>query len=644
MMSTYDVPPTNSKPTIPPLPVGMPRMNMATTVSTTFRLVTFLFLGGIYARNITPPLPVATTITVSPAIEFKVTKSVNLLFRKEPVKNREVEIAREKEERSRRKAQVFKYSIADGSQFGNDSTTIQTTMGKKPSPGFKVKWNGLMSNAVPLDPTGSVGLTQYVQSINATPYGVYDKTGTETPVYEGSVGTITGGTGDLGDPILAYDKFADRWCATQMFGSSGVGFAVSKTNDPAGEWYAYKFNSSGSDYLKFSIWSDGYYMTFNNGGTLLILEREAMLAGKANARSIKATFTKPTNAGGGFWLPLPGDADGIIPPAGLRCPLFSFTDNAWGAPEIDGVKIWSVGVTWGTTPTANVTLDATIPTAAFDASYSLNFEDITQPGSQKMDAIAGICMYRAQWSNFIGTNRVALNWTVKIGSGRYSIKWVELRQDQKTKAWSLFQEGTYAPDPATRWIGSIAMDVNGSIALCYAKTSSSIPMSLAYTGRIQSDPLGIMSLAETIVFPGTGSIPGARIGDYSHTSLDPSDGTTFWHTGTFSNNGRKTGIYSFQIPIIITNNKTGHKIAINPEFSAYLSGRSLLIEAAKLPRSGDYTVQLFEVSGKFISKKLVMALTNSFKTTISLEGMATGTYLVRIGTPEFQRMKKVTIQ
>lgn len=342
-----------------------------------------------------------------------------------------------------------------------------------------------------------------MQAVNATPFAVYDKTGTGTPTFTGSVGTVTGSTLNSGDPIVMYDKFADRWFVAQLDLFVSFAVAVSATNDPSGAWYAYKFSMPGfamPDYLKFSVWENGYYMTSNNGnGTVLCFERDAMLAGTPGARMISTSFTSPTNAGFGFWLPLPGDADGVLPPAGQPCPLFSYTDNAWGTGIIDGVNIWSMAVTWGTTPSATITLDATIPTAAFDASYESSWNDITQPGTQMLDGLGGVCMYRAQWNSFIGTNRVVLNWAVKINSLQRSIKWVELRQDQSTNVWSLYQEGTYAPDSANRWCGSIAMDCNGDIALCYAKASSTIPVSLAFTGRLPGDPLGTMSLTETVV-------------------------------------------------------------------------------------------------------------------------------------------------
>jgi hypothetical protein len=607
-----------------------------------------LIIGGLNAQKTLPtsgPGVIDGPTVVSTAKSFKITQSLNMLLSQNQIDKIDFEGIKEMHDRDYRKAQTFKYTVADGSEYGNDSASIQRTMGTRLPLAVIKQWPGQNGNADPLDPSGAVGLTQYVQAVNATPFAVYSKTGTGTATYTGSVGTVTG-SGTDGDPVVLYDKFADRWFLAQLDGWSGFALAVSATNNPAGAWYSYQFTATQMpDYLKFSVWDDGYYMTSNNGsGIVYCFERDAMLTGSPSARSITKTFTEPTGAGFGFWLPLPGDADGVIPPAGQRCPLFSYTDNAWGTGEIDGVKIWSMGVTWGTTPAATITLDATLPTAAFDASYNSSWDDITQPGSQKLDGLGGVCMFRAQWNSFIGTNRVVLNWGVKLSATQRSIKWVELRQDQTSGVWSLYQEGIYAPDAANRWNGSAAMDCNGDIALCYAKASSTIPVSLAYTGRVPSDPLGTMSLAETVVVTGTGSKSGSnRFGDYSQTSIDPSDDNTFWHTGMYINGGNsRTYIYSFQIaPCTVGIDEDAAAVT---SVTAVQNGNNIEIKASNLKNNDENVVQLYDISGKKISESKINPVLKSFETSINASGLKSGIYLVRIGTPDYQKVVKVAIQ
>ena len=48
---------------------------------------------------------------------------------------------------------------------------------------------------------------------------------------------------------------------------------------------------------------------------------------------------------------------------------------------------------------------------------------------------------------------------------------------------------TFAPDSAYRWMGSVAMDGGGDIALGYSVSSSSLNPGIRYTGRLKGDPI-----------------------------------------------------------------------------------------------------------------------------------------------------------
>jgi hypothetical protein len=163
-------------------------------------------------------------------------------------------------------------------------------------------------------------------------------------------------------------------------------------------------------------------------------------------------------------------------------------------------------------------------------------------------------MYRAQYKIWEGFNSVVLNWAVKISNSQRSIKWCELRQDQTTGTWSMYQEGIYTPDAATRWMGAIIMDNDGSIGLSYMKSDAmSIYPGLYFTGRRSCDPLGTLPITEVLVAAGTGSQTGVnRDGDYAHSTLDPVDGRTIWSTseymgGSTGDAAAKTRVFSYQL-------------------------------------------------------------------------------------------------
>jgi hypothetical protein len=464
----------------------------------------------------------------------------------------------ESEDRKNRKAQKFKFSVEkDGEAYGNDKATLQAEKGTIEEGENKIAWAG--QNAAgfrPFDPSGAVGPNHYVQMINSTTFKVYDKTN-GTVLLTQTLGNLwSPATANAGDPIVMYDKAADRWFLAQFgSGNNNIYIAISTTSNPLGTYYTWTFTSPAfPDYLKFSVWQDGYYMTSNQAQKVFAFERSAMLVGTPGARSVYQSYAPPQGAG--FFCPLPGDAgDGTLPPAGTPCPIMSYSDNAWGAGILDAVQIYNMTVNWvPATPTATITLAAAVPTAAFDASYESTWNNCVQPGTtQKLDAIGGVLMYRAQWKTWAGYNSVVLNWSVKISASQRSIKWVELRQSQVTGVWSVYQEGIYTPDGATRWMGSIAMDNNGSIGLSYIKSdATSIFPGLYWTGRRACDPLGTLPLTETTVVAGTGSQTGTnRVGDYSHCTLDP-DGITFWNTseymgGTTGASAARTYIFSYQI-------------------------------------------------------------------------------------------------
>lgn len=498
---------------------------------------------------------------------FHISKTLMEINAENPVNLRKIERehakkVKESKDKKFRTPQNFIYSVEkDGDSYGNDNVLIQKSDGSRNPDSKAPIQNWLGQNAAgfrPYDPSGAAGPNHYIQAINSTTYKIYNKN-TGAVVTSGSVGNLwSPATPNNGDPIVMYDRHADRWFISQ-FGSSGnkIYIAISTTNDPTGSYYTYTFSSPQfPDYLKFAIWADGYYMTSNQGSQkVFAFERDEMLIGNPTARAISKTFSPPT--GGGFFCPLAGDADGNtgLPPYGTPCPIFSYSDNAWGGGAIDGVQIYQMAVNWlPVTPTATITFTSAIPTAAFDASYNSSWNDISQPGiSQKLDGIGGVLNYRAQWRKWAGYNSVVLTWGVKISPSQRSVMWCEMRQDQGTSAWSVYQQGVFTPDAYNRWLGSIAMDDLGNIGLSYAVSgSSTMYPSLGYTGRLASDPINTMTFSETIAINGTVSQSGGnRFGDYSHTTLDP-DGITFWHTGeycggTASSSAARTRIYSYRL-------------------------------------------------------------------------------------------------
>jgi hypothetical protein len=82
------------------------------------------------------------------------------------------------------------------------------------------------------------------------------------------------------------------------------------------------------------------------------------------------------------------------------------------------------------------------------------------------------------------------------------------------------------------------MDRFGNVALGYSISDGTMYPSIAYAGRLATDPLGTTPQAEVIAHAGGApqTVPGpnpARWGDYSAMSVDPSDDCTFWYTSEY---------------------------------------------------------------------------------------------------------------
>ena len=137
-----------------------------------------------------------------------------------------------------------------------------------------------------------------------------------------------------------------------------------------------------------------------------------------------------------------------------------------------------------------------------------------------LDSVADRLMYRLAYRNFGSHESLVVNHSVAV-SGGGGVRWYEIQSPGTTPV--VAQQGTYAPDSNYRWMGSIAMDKIGDIALGYSVSSGAVYPSIAFAGRLPTDPPGDLE-AETTVILGSGSqTPNVnRWGDYSSMSVDPS--------------------------------------------------------------------------------------------------------------------------
>jgi hypothetical protein len=505
-------------------------------------------------------------------------------------------------------------------------------------------WEGL-AGVSPPDPTGAAGPNHYVQAVNSS-FAVYDKKG--VILKSGTnLGTLWG-SGSDGDPIVMYDKYADRFFISQFKTSSPYKMllAVSKTADPLGQYYAYQFTFSAMpDYPKFGIWTDGYYFGCNLPGKndVAVFERNKMLAGDQSARMIqKASGLKS----GANFIIQPAEADGELPPLGTPNYMFFFEDDGWSGVAKDAIKVLTFKVDWANTANSTLSVSQTLATTPFDAAFTSNWDDIPQKGSsQRLDVLAGVTYMRAQYRKWAGYNTVVLCNVVDVDKTNHAgLRWYELR-DKNDGVWSIYQQGTYAPDAESRAHGSISMDNQGNIALAYGLTGTNTYPSIALTGRYAGDPLGQMTIPEVIVEAGAGAKSGDnRYGDYAHMTLDPTDDQTFWFTGNYVKSGGKstTRIATFKLATQISMG-TANPYLNNLSITHTINKENLSVAVKGLFDNESVMVDLFSIQGSLITHFDAQPAKNELQQTFNISNLSNGSYLIRIGNVNFQKVMKVVV-
>jgi uncharacterized repeat protein (TIGR02543 family) len=437
-------------------------------------------------------------------------------------------------------------------------------------PGFTVAAN------IP-DTNGAAGPTQFVQFVNDS-FAVFNKS-------NGSLayGPAKGNTlwQSLGGPCAAnvnldevaqYDKLANVWVMMmpQFTSPTYICIAVSTTSNAVnGGWNLYAFRTPvntqicdcrpTTDYPKLAVWTDGYYLSWNQiwngnyiGAEACVVQRSAMIAGQA---ATMQCFSETSAAVGSF---LPADLDGTTPPpSGSPEYYLSFDGND------QSLDLYQFQVNWTTPASSTFTGPTNIPVAAFieacgETMVEYNYttgDCIPQSGSTtQLDSYGDRLMYRLAYRNLGSSQALVANQTVQLNSAsnQTGLRWYELQNTGS--GFSLNQEGTYAPDSNYRWMGSIAMDHVGDIAMGYSVSGSAMNPSIRYTGRVPGDTPGTME-GEVDVLSAAGINPGARNNyrwaDYSSISIDPTDDCTFWYTTEYiptTGNNWSTRIASFNFP------------------------------------------------------------------------------------------------
>lgn len=503
--------------------------------------------------------------------------------------------------------------------------------------------------AVP-DTSGAPGHVHYLQAVNKM-LAIYRKNG--DLVAQSSFGALWANSslpaantacGDEanhhGQPYVVYDHLARRWVVVDVAyeniqtGPYYVCIAVSNGVGPVDDtyftspfWYYYAVSTDYysaqyyPDSPKMGMWGDGYYLSVDlynvdshgyhdtpRGVKVWAFNREDLIGGQET--DFRSTYFILDEEYGYEHL-VPSNLSGMPAPAN--------TPNYFAAIDQGRFYIWEFNPDWnnlfestfglGLDHGPNYTFD-TDTTALWANGYIIPEYTNGAPDEQ-LDAHGERLMSPLQFRFVNGqaemwaTHAVLSPTTDTVGMRWYEFH-VPTNPPPAINTPYMYQYGTYAPDDSRyRWLGSLAVDRAGNMALGF---SSSNPLDLLglypdirYTGRLSSDPIGTMPLGERLLklglfptFNGSqydgDSVLDGPWGRQSQMMVDPLDDCVFWYTNMFydaqsAGYDWRTAVGWFSFPEC--RGGTTHRISLDTDDVEGIESSGLDFEMYSVGISGD---------------------------------------------------------
>ncbi len=404
----------------------------------------------------------------------------------------------------------------------------------------------------PADGNGAVGLNYFVEFINGS-FTVYDKSdgsgvakisdmkfwSNKGPGGDGVGGINFASSDAVSDPRVIYDPAAQRWFASQVDYNGSLGdptlesdyylLAVSDTDDPGGSWHVFSFLAApggirfadfptlGVDANAVYLAGDMYHGTNNSLGTSLTMIPKADLLANPPVITNRIFFGVTNYATRGAVLQpvtcLDGSSSGNVLAAGSLGDDFLFHSN------LVATTVLHPGAANATlAPATNLWVEAyTAPLDPTQPDGSATLADNDARFSARVYTVGGVIF--AVHNTEVG--------------GRAAIRWYRINAAND----ALLESGTIADPDLDLFYPSIAANPNGVVVIgCNGCSLSTYISSYAYVGLTAG---GVTTFGNSILLA-SGSVSyhdvaeqfgladESRWGDYSTTSVDPSDPTRFW--------------------------------------------------------------------------------------------------------------------
>jgi hypothetical protein len=330
-------------------------------------------------------------------------------------------------------------------------------------------------------------------------------------------------------------------------------YAISTGSDPFGPYYRYEFiRPLFPDYPRPAVWPDGYYVPSSTGDEVIqkhacVVERAKMLVGgDASEQCVVIDSVNFLNN---------ADVDGkALPPRGAPNVMLAAGGMQLQKIMEDSVILaWSFHVDWSDPSKTHVEGPKRIPVAPYHYLCDGQLTNcVPQPGAdRRLDAQGDKLMARVVYRRVGGHESIVAVHSVNTKAGGGGVRWYEFRLDGRREP-ALYQQGTYAPDSAFRWMGSPAIDSHGNIGIGYSFGGPGEFAGQRFAARLAGDPLGRLTLRETVLATGEAAQTNTlRWEDYAQTAVDPSDDCTIWYVGDYFKQGAasySTRIGAFRLP------------------------------------------------------------------------------------------------
>jgi hypothetical protein len=335
-------------------------------------------------------------------------------------------------------------------------------------------------------------------------------------------------------------------------------YAVSSGPDPLGSYYRYEFlRPLFPDYPRPAIWSDGYYVPTSTSDDRIsetvatqkhacVVDRARLLKGEPATEQclVIENVNFLNNA----------DVDGTsLPPAGAANVMMAAGGRQLDRIfEADSVDVWRFHVDWKHPANTKATGPEKIRVAPYHYLCDGQLSNcVPQPGTdRRLDSQGDKIMSRLVYRRIGDQESIVAVHSVNTTAGGGGVRWYEFRIG-KQRSVTLHQQGTYAPDASFRWLPSPAIDRVGNIGIGYSFGGASTFAGQRFAGRRASDPLGVLTLRETILAEGEAAQNALRWEDYTQTAIDPADDCSIWYVGDYLKKGAETyssKIGAFRLP------------------------------------------------------------------------------------------------